>query len=154
MQTARTLIDTRAAEQAACKAARDADVNALFEEVSETISELEDLLEDTDPRWEIFGLNIPANPSAPLGVASLTVTAAGAGRELAAWTYAVRAESYRLFLKRTGVDAEPVNIADPADLEYTIKDLTPGTTIEVYVVPRNDGGDGPASPTVSKVVGA
>jgi hypothetical protein len=154
MQTAKTLVDTRTAEQATCKAVRDGDVEALYAEVSGTITELRGLLTDNDPRWEIFGLNIPANPSAPLGVSALTVTAAGAGRELVAWPYAVRAEYYRVFLKRVGTDAEFINVDDPRDLEYTLKDLTPGTTIEVYVVPMNDGGPGPASPTVSKVVGA
>lgn len=153
-QTARTLVDTRTAEQATCKAVRDGDVKALFEEVSGTITELRGLLADNDPRWEIFGLNIPANPSAPLGVSALTVTAAGAGRELVAWSYAPRADYYRLFLKRVGTDADFVNVADPRDLEHTLKNLTPGTTIEAYVVPTNGGGPGPASPTVSKVVGA
>jgi len=154
MQTARTLIDTRSAEQATCKALRDADVDGLYEEVSETIGELGGLMEDNDPRWEIFGLNVPANPSAPLGVSALTLTAAGTGRELVAWTYATRAEYYRLFLKRVGVDADFINVADPKDLEHTLKGLTPGATIQAYVVPMNDAGDGPASPTVSKVVGA
>jgi hypothetical protein len=132
----------------------DADIDALFDEVSSTISELEDLLEPTDPRWEIFGLNIPANPNPPEGVATLSVTTAGTGRELAAWPYAVRAEDYRVFLKRVGVDTEFINVADPHDLEYTVRDLTPGSTIEIYVVPINDGGAGAASPTLSKVVGA
>ncbi|MEQ1862351.1 MAG: hypothetical protein ABMA13_20725, partial [Chthoniobacteraceae bacterium] len=42
MQTAATLINTRDAEQSSCKAMRDGDVNALYEEVSETIGELRD----------------------------------------------------------------------------------------------------------------
>lgn len=154
MQTAFTLITTREGEQAVTKASRDTDVDGLYEEVSMTIAELRDCLEDADARWELFGLNIPANPNAPEGVASLTVTAAGAGREHAEWPYAVRADYYRLFLKRTGVDTDFVNVADPRDLEYTLKGLTAGSTIEVYVVPMNDGGAGPASPTVTKVVGA
>ena len=153
MQTARTLVDTRAAEQATCKAFRDGDVAALFAEVSGTITELRGLLEDNDPRWEIFGLNVPANPSVPEGVSSLTVTAAGPGRELVAWSYAVRADHYRVFLKRVGTDPEPVNVADPGDLEHTLKNLTPGTSIEVHVVPMNSAGPGPASPTVTKTVG-
>ena len=154
LQTAVTLISTTANAQFTARGLREADVDALYEEVSATIAELRDLLEDDDARWELFGLNIPANPTPPLGVASLTLTSAGTGRELAAWTYAVRAEHYRLFLKRVGVDADFVNVADPVDLEHTLKDLTPGSTIEVYIVPANDGGEGPASPTVSKVVGA
>jgi len=114
--------------------------------VSSTISELDDLLEATDPRWEIFGLNIPANPNPPESVATLSVTTSGTGRELSTWSYAVRAEYYRVFLKRVGVDTEFIKVADPRDLEYTVKDLTPGTSIELYVVPMNDGGPGAASP--------
>jgi len=154
LQTAFTLINTRQAEQELCKDARDADVKALYKEVSETIAELRDLLEDDDARWELFGLNIPANPNPPEGVTSLTLTSAGPARALAAWTYAVRAEYYRLFLQRIGIDADFVNIADPRDLEYTIKDLTAGTLIKVYIVPMNEGGPGPASPTVELMLPA
>ena len=53
-----------------------------------------------------------------------------------------------------GVDEDFVNVADPHDLEYTARDLTPSGTIEIYIVPMNNGGAGPASPTISKVVGA
>ena len=154
MQTAKTLINANAAVQALTKTGRDGDVDGLFKEVSGTIGEIGEALADDDARWEVFGLNIPANPNAPLGVSSLTVTTAGPGRELVAWPYAVRAEYYRVFLKRVGVDASPVNVADPRDLETVLKTLTAGSTIEVYVVPMNAGGAGPASPTVTKVVGA
>ena len=154
MQTAKTLINSTAAIQSLTKTGRDGDVTGLFKEVSGTIGEIGESLADDDARWEVFGLNIPANPNPPLGVSSLTVTSAGAGRELVAWPYAVRAEYYRVFLKRVGVDVSPVNIADPKDLETVLKGLTAGSTIEVYVVPMNAGGAGPASPTVTKVVGA
>ena len=33
-----------------------------------------------------------------------------------------------------------MNVEDPKDLEFTLKGLTAGSTIEVYVVPINDGG--------------
>ena len=59
----------------------------------------------------------------------------------------------RVFRKRVGVDDEAVNVADPRDLEFTLKDLTPGTTVEVFVVPMNEAGAGAASPTVSVGVG-
>lgn len=152
MQNAQTLIDTRTAEQALCKQARDAGVDALYDEVSGATAELHDLLPDTDARWEVFGLNIPANPTPPLAVATLTLSPAGAGRLLAEWSYAVRAEYYRVFLKTTGSPDAAVNIADPQDLEYTLKGLTSGTTVEVQVVPMNDAGAGPASPVVTAVV--
>lgn len=154
MQTARTLINTREHEEMTCKADRDADVEALYDEVSATIAELTDLLAADDPRWELFGLNIPANPTPPLGVDSLTLSAAGSGRELLVWPYAKRAEYYRVFLKRVGIDADFVNVADPKDLEYTLKGLPPGTEIAVYVTPMNGAGAGPSSPTVTKIAGA
>jgi hypothetical protein len=44
-------------------------------------------------------------------------------------------------------------VADPTDLEGTLKYLTPGTTVEVFVVPRNGAGAGAASPTVVVGVG-
>ncbi len=153
MTAANTNIGIGSALQTAAKITRDADVNALYDEVSATIAELRDLLADNDARWEIFGLNIPANPNPPGAVTSLTITAAGTGRELFSWPYAVRVEYFRVFLKRVGIDVDFVNVADARDLEYIAKGLLPGTTIEGFVVPMNDGGAGPASPTVSKVVG-
>ena len=154
MQTAQNLIASRQSDQENCKLLRDADEDALFDEVSATIAELRDRLAADSPLWEFFGLNIPAHPNPPGGVESLTVEGAGTGKELLRWTFAVRAEYYRIFLKRIGTDTEAQNIDDAYDLEYTLKDLTPGTTIEVYVIPMNDGGAGEQSPTVTKVVGA
>lgn len=59
----------------------------------------------------------------------------------------MRAEHYCVFLKRGGEDADPVNVADPNDLEFTLKGLPPGAAIEVCVVPMNDGGVGPHRPS-------
>ncbi len=154
MNTARMLIQTREAEQTACRNARDVDFDGLFGEVSGLIAELRDLLTPADPRWELFGLNIPANPTVPEAITSLTVTALGTGQELAEWSYAVRMESTRLFLKQVGIDTEFINVADPKDLDHVLKGLTPGTTISVFVRAHNAAGDGPASPTLTKVVGA
>ena len=37
--------------------------------------------------------------------------------------------------KRVGIDADFINVNAPKDLEYTMKILVPGSTIEAYVVP-------------------
>ncbi|MBL9153524.1 MAG: fibronectin type III domain-containing protein [Verrucomicrobiales bacterium] len=153
METAQALIASRKTEQAACKQVRDADVDALYDEVSATIAEIDDRLADDDPRWEAFGLNIPANPTPPEGVASLVMTSAGAGRELLEWPYATRVEYFRIFMKREGIDPDYVNVADARDLSYTLRNLTPGETISVYIEPNNVAGAGPASPVVTKVLG-
>ena len=56
-----------------------------------------------------------------LGISALTITAAGTGRELLSWPYAMRAEYYRVFIKRVGIDADFINVDDPKDLEYIAK---------------------------------
>lgn len=153
-QAAFDLINSSEAEQANCKNARDADKKGLFDEVSGTIKELNGLLAADDPRWENFGLNIPANPNPPEPVTAVTLTAVGMGREELAWTAATRATYYRLFVKVDGVDTDFRFVKRDSDLDHTLTDLTPGTTISAYVIAANPGGEAIASPTVTKVVGA
>jgi hypothetical protein len=151
---ARQLINSRQGEQENCKLMRDADVEALYDEVSGGIAEVRDLLTADDPRWETLGLNIPANPNPPEPVASLTLTAAGTGRELAEWPHARRATYYRVFIQVQGVDADFRFVDRTEDLDFILKDLTPGATIAVHIVAANEGGEAPPSPAVTKVVGA
>jgi hypothetical protein len=153
-QAAFDLVNSREAEQANCKNVRDADKQALFDEVSGTINELSGLLAADDPRWENFGLNIPANPNPPEPVSAVTLTAVGTGREELAWTAATRATYYRLFRKVHGVDTDFQFIKRDNDLDHTFTDLTPGVTVSAYVIAANSGGEAAASPTVTKVVGA
>ena len=153
-QAAFDLVNTKEADQANCKNLRDADKDALFDEVSGTIRELDDLLAEDDPRWETFGLNIPANPNPPEPVTSLTLTAVGPGREELAWPAATRATYYRLFLKIHGVDTDFRFLKRDSDLDHTLTDLTPGTTVSAYVIAANPGGEAVPSPTVTKVVGS
>ncbi len=152
-QAAFTLVNSKESDQANCKTLRDADKDALSAEVSGTTSELRDLLAADDPRWEAFGLNIPANPNPPQAVASVTLTAQGSGREVLAWTHAVRASYYRIFIKIEGVDSDFRFVKRDEDLDHTLIGLTPGATISVYVIAANAGGEAAPSPTVTKVVG-
>lgn len=127
------LINSSEAEQANCKNGRDADKKGLFDEVSGTIKELSSLLSADDPRWENFGLNIPANPNPPEPVTAVTLTAVGTGREELAWTAATRATYYRLLVKVDGVDTDFRFVKRDSDLDHTLTDLTPGTTISGMV---------------------
>lgn len=154
VQAAFDLLNTKESDQANCKTLRDADKDALSAEVSGTISELRGLLADDDPRWENFGLSIPAHPNAPEPVASLTVTSVGEGREELSWSAAVRAGYYRLFIKIEGVDTDFRFLKRDTDLDHVISGLTPGATISLYVIAANAGGEAAPSPTVTKVVGA
>lgn len=137
-----------------CKIARDSDEDALFDEVSGATTEIGQVLEDDDPRWEQMGLNIPASPNPPEAVSTVSVTSAGPSRELAEWPHARRATYYRAFIKINGVDADFRFVDHTEDLDFIYKDLPTGTAVSIYIIAANDGGEAAASPTVTKVVGA
>jgi hypothetical protein len=127
-------------------------MKTLRKRVRGLIVELGTLMADDDPRWEDFGLNIPANPSAPEPIEDLTLTALGGARAFAQWPYASRMTGTRIMLKRIGVDDDPASIGTTGGLEKLIPGLTVGQTIEVFVIAYNDGGDAAPSPTKSVVV--
>lgn len=65
LSNARALLNDCTQKQEEAKLARDAVFDLLRKRLIATVDELGLLLSDTDPRWETFGLNIPANPRAP-----------------------------------------------------------------------------------------
>ncbi len=127
-------------------------MKTLRKRVRGLIVELGTLMADDDARWEQFGLNIPANPSAPEAIEDLTLTALGGARVLAQWPYATRMTGTRIMLKRIGTDDDPVSAGSVGGLEKVLAALTVGQTIEVFVIAHNDGGDAAPSPTKSVVV--
>jgi len=152
MSDARQAVADAENAQNAALAARDLALRALRKRVRGLISELETLIADDDPRWEAFGLNVPANPSAPEGIATLALASTVAGKIHAEWSYATRMTGTRILTKRAGVDDEFVNSGTAEGLEKTLTGFTSGQTVEVKVIPYNDGGDGPESPTQSITV--
>ena len=137
-------------EQAVTDARADeaAAVKMLRKRVRGLIDELGQLLADDDSRYEAFGLNIPAHPSAPEGIASLTAVAQGGGKFHGSWPYATRMTGTRIMGKHIGVDDEPHSLGTAEGLEKTFSGLAPGTW-ELSAISYNDGGDGPASPTIT-----
>ena len=152
---ARLALNTAETAQSNALKARNDSIKMLRKCVRGLITELGDLMPDDDTRYETFGLNIPANPSAPEGIASITVTAAGGGDIHAAWPYATRMAGTRLLTKRTTgaeIDADFINAGTTAGLEKTLVDFVPGVVVQVKAIPYNDGGDGPESPAASVTV--
>jgi hypothetical protein len=142
------------AEQAqtdALDARRDA-VDLLRKRVRGLIKELEELIADDDSRYEAFGLNIPANPSAPESVASVTAAPLGNGRFTATWPYATRAIRFRVETFIVNVDEDWKNKGSFKDLEAILKGFTAGQTVKVRIVAGNDGGDAAPSPEAQVVV--
>ncbi len=126
--------------------------DGLRKRVRGLIDELTLLLAEDDPRWEDFGLNIPANPSAPEPVASVTASPLGGGRIDVSFTYATRATRFRVESFIVGVDTEWQNAKSIKDLEVNLKGFTAGQEVKLRVVAGNDGGDAAPSPETTVTV--
>jgi hypothetical protein len=127
--------------------------NALRKRVRGLINELGDLIGDDDPRWEDFGLNIPAHPSAPESVASVTLAPASGNRLEVSWPYAVRAIRFIIEIFIVGVDTEWRTGGKSKDLTTILKGFTAGQTVKVRVVAANDGGNAAPGPEGQAVIG-
>lgn len=149
-QAAFTLVHDCETAQELTKNLRDADQAALYTKVSHTITNIGLRLSDTDPRWESFGLNIPAGPNPPEAVAEATLTTISPTQERLSWPPARRATYSRLFIKVEGVDEDFRFLARDYDYDHILNDLPPGATVSVYVVAANAGGEAPPSPIVTK----
>ncbi len=143
--------DAESGQTTAMNVRRDA-VDLLRKRVRGLINELGDLIADDDPRWEAFGLNIPANPSAPDPVTSVTVAALGNGRIEMSWAYATRALRFRVETFITAVDTEWQAKGSFKDLEAILKGFTAAQVVKVRVIAGNDGGDAAPSPEASVTV--
>jgi hypothetical protein len=152
LSDARQAVSDAESAQTAAFLTRSATADSLRKRVRGLISELETLIAADDPRWESFGLNIPANPSSPEPVASVTAVAVSNSRIELSYSYATRAIRYRIEQFIVGVDTEWQNKASAKDLEIILKGYTAGQVVKLRVVASNDGGDAPPSPEVQVTV--
>lgn len=148
---ARQAVNTSETNQSNAKLADAAALKTLRKRVRGLIDELGTLVADDDTRYEAFGLNIPANPSAPEGIGSLSVLPQGGGKAHASWSYATRMTGTRLMGRRVPEETEFSSLGTAPGLEKTLTGLAPGMW-EIFAVPYNDGGDGAPSPTAAITV--
>jgi len=120
--------------------------------MSGLISELGQLLDDTDPLWLAFGLNEPGATNLPDQADGLALTAGPAGTVLAHWSSASRATRYRVFQQIDGVDPMPVNNLTTSESDATLTALPSGKTLKIYIIAANDAGQAAPSDTVQIVV--
>lgn len=128
------------AEQAQLKAknAREAAYAALRRRLIGFVDELTLLLGPDDPRWEVFGLNIPSSPRAPDPASDLVLSLAGPGQILAEWQRGVRSNNNRVLIQVLGVDADYREYSKSGNgADEVIKDLPPGSTVKVRIIALN-----------------
>ena len=131
---------------------RDAAVASLKTRMRGLIAELDQLLDDNDPRWDAFGLNPPGASGIPDVPEALVVTPGVAGTLLADWADARGATRYRVFQQIVGVDPDFRDVLTVTDSDATLAGLPTGATVKVRVTARNDAGESLPSAEVETVV--
>lgn len=152
LSNARQAMNTANSAQTTAEKNKEAALKTLRKRVRGLIDELGTLIADDDERYEHFGLNIPANPTAPEGITSLTATATGGGKIHLEWPYATRMTGTRIMTKLIPQDDDFSSRGTADGLEKTLTGFTPGQQLQCKVIPYNDGGDGGESPVVSVTV--
>ncbi|MFM2296030.1 MAG: hypothetical protein RLZZ350_2443 [Verrucomicrobiota bacterium] len=134
------------------KVLRDAAVLALRKRLRGLINELEQLLDENDPRWIAFGLTPPGTPATPEIPVAPTLTAGTHGIVIASWPVATRADYYRVFKQVVGVDAAFVYVDHPSDTGLLLHGLPTGATVKVCLSAANSHGESQRSEVAQLVV--
>ena len=134
------------------KILRDAAVNVLRARLRGLITELEQLLDASDPLWLAFGLNEPGAASTPDVPEAVSVVPGTPGVLHINWAAARLATHYRVWKQIVGTDANPVAVSSPTDTEATLAGLPSGATVKITVTSVNDAGESTPSTVVTIVV--
>lgn len=111
--------------------------------------ELSIRLDDLDPRWRAFGLNMPGATTVPSIPENIVVVPQPGSRLQIACDEATNATNYRFYLQRPILDPEPIPVgSSPAPL-FVTEALTPGQVYLVYVSASNEGAESDLSNAVS-----
>jgi hypothetical protein len=114
--------------------------------------ELQQFLDDNDPRWLEFGFNVPADDSIPGVPEDLAVTPAATGHLLARWSAAPRAVRYHVFKQVQGVDQDFVFALTANDTTADMNTFTSGAHVKVRVTSVNDAGESAPTEAIEQVV--
>ena len=139
-------------EAGQAKAALEAGIDAGRTRLTGLRDELDQLLEDDDPRWLAFGFQQPGKQSAPETPANLVATpgAGGSRSVFFDWDDAPRAGNYRIAIK-DGAGNELVNEL-VGESEFMASDLPAATTVTATVSARNTTGESKPTAPVSAAV--
>ncbi len=112
------------------------------------IDELSRVLGPLDNRWTAFGLNRPGVQETPPRPGKINVTVSGLVGSVK-WAKSPRADYYRLWLKRLGLDEEAQNIGNASDPNFTIESLPAASQFELSISASNNGGESARSEVVT-----
>ncbi|MDB6026048.1 MAG: hypothetical protein JWM68_2271, partial [Verrucomicrobiales bacterium] len=134
--------------------ARDEKAKALRKRLRGLINELDYFMEPNDPRWRLFGLNMPDSVQRPDQPENVTVTLINNTDAHVTWEAPARAERYHIFQRIVGIDSEPVNVGASYDPDFVLAALPPQAEIEIAIRALNEGGESGLSEMVTVKTGA
>ncbi len=147
LSTCRAVVNNASKAQDDALKAKKAALQSLRRILIAHVDELQLRLPDDDARWEIFGLNIPANPRAPEPATDLVLTSAGLNRAAAEWEPGTRSDDDLILIQIVGVDAEYREYGKSGgDGEEILKNLPSGATVKIKIISLNGSlraSDGP-----------
>ncbi|MDB6027781.1 MAG: hypothetical protein JWM68_4004 [Verrucomicrobiales bacterium] len=131
------------------KAIRDLNAEKLLRRLRGLRDELGQIIDPLNPLWKAFGFNIPGADQTPESPLNLSAVVIGPGTAALRWDATAHAEYYRVWKRVIGLDAEPVAVGSPADLDFTLENLPAASTIEIYVSAVNNGGESQLSEKIT-----
>jgi len=153
LSACREAANTASTAQGTALTAKKAGLQGLRRLLMALVDELELRLADDDPRWEVFGLNIPANPRAPDPAVDLVLTTVGLGRVLAEWEPGTRSNNDRILIQIVGVDADFREYGKSGgDGEELLKNQPSGATLRVKIIALNGSLEAVSGPVAEIVV--
>lgn len=117
------------------------------------LTELDQMLDDNDPRWLAFGFDMPGHPSVPDVPQNITVSAGAAGTHtlFINWGNSRRADGYRATISNAA-DGTVLASQLTQDTEVSIGNLLAGANVNVTVSARDAAGESQSSAPVAAVV--
>jgi len=152
LSTARSAVNDAINLSGQKKNLRDAAVSQLRKRLRGLVNELGQLLQDDDPRWNAFGLNMPASPNTPDVPDMPSLTPGAPGIVLVTWSAASRADHYRVWKQIVGVDANFIAAGSPTDTSLILGGLPHAATLKICVSATNAAGESQRSDPAEVVV--
>jgi Fibronectin type III domain len=141
LRKARVAVNEQRSEIGAKKVVRDEAVRKLRTRMRGLICELDQLIDELDPRWLSFGFNMPGAPEVPAVPENVVVEALSPGELHVSSDPSPLAAYYRFWKQVQGAAAEPELAGSSDEPAFVVEDLTPGTTYLISVSAVSEGGN-------------
>ena len=149
LSDARSALNAQLAAVGQARVLRDVARRTLERRQRGLIDELSQILEDDDPRWLAFGLNMPgADETTDPPDNVIAVPGPLAGTAFVDFDDVTNADHYRIFKQVVGVDADFVHAKTVTDSEGTLTGLPAGATVRIRVTAVNGSLESQPSATV------